>query len=761
MLCAPPGSTPVETSATACRMRRESQITVPLSSRLIGRALVLIGLPALIAISLLTFNETSTTPQLQENQRLVAHTLEIIAVARALDLAVGDAESAQRGFVITADNAYLEIFKKNTQLIAERQARLRKLTQDNPEEQRRLMLIDSAIEGKLNEMQASIAARQNSGFIQARKLLQSHLGVDTRKVISGLIELVIRTEDTLLAQRQARLAVFESRSATADVASIGLVLALLLLGSYLLYRAIAREVLSVRQLRESEERLRLIVGGVRDYAIVMLDPEGNVASWNIGAQRISGYAANEIIGRHLSVFYPTEERGAGSPAAHLAKAAAEGSVETEGWRLCKDGSRIYANTIITALHYDDGSLRGFAEITRDVTERMAQTKALEESRAALAQAQKMESLGQLTGGLAHDFNNLLTVITGSIELVLRKPGDTRKANELLAAARQAADQGAALIRRLLAFSRRQALTPQIVDANQLLADMSELLRRTLGEDISLETVMAAGLWRMLVDPHQLESALINLAANARDAMPVGGKLTIETGNTYLDQEYAALHAEVAPGRYVVISVSDTGTGMPTETAVRAFEPFFTTKPEGRGTGLGLSQVHGFVKQSGGHVSLQSDPGRGTTVKMYLPYHEAPQPSEHKVPAKPVALQMPGPDETVLLVEDEPLVRLYGSEALVELGYRVLEASEGEEALRILAEHPEVSLLFTDVGLPGRFNGRRLAEEARARVPSLKVLFATGYARDAVTPDHDQSIELLEKPYTVEALAQKLRQIMSA
>jgi PAS domain S-box-containing protein len=704
---------------------------MPLSSRLIGRAFALIGLPALVAIGLLTYNETSTTPQLQENQRLVAHTLEVIAAARALDVAVGDAESAQRGFVITGDSAYLGTYRMNTQLIVERLARIRTLTQDNAEQRRRLTLIDSAIEGKLSEMQASIAARQNSGFIRAEQLLQSHLGEDTRKVISGLIDLVIGTEDTLLAQREVRLAIFESRSATTDVASIGLMLALFFLGSYLLYKAIMREVQSVAQLRESEERLRLIVDGVRDYAIVMFDPDGNVASWNLGAQRISGYAEEEIIGRHLSVFFPPEECEAGSPAAQLARAAAEGSVETEGSRLRKEGTRIYANTVITALRHDDGSLRGFAEITRDVTERWAQTKALEESRAALAQAQKMESLGRLTGGLAHDFNNLLTVIGGSIDLVLRKPGDVQKTTELLAAARQAADQGAALIRRLLAFSRRQALAPQVVDANELLGDISELLRRTLGEDITLETVMAADLWHTLVDPHQLESALINLAVNARDSMSTGGMLTIETG-------------------------------MPAETAVRAFEPFFTTKPDGGGTGLGLSQVHGFVKQSGGNVSLDSEPGRGTTVRMYLPHHAAPEPIEQEPAAQTAVTQTPTAKQTVLLVEDDPLVRLYGSEAISELGYHVLEASGGEDALSILAEHPEISLLFTDVGLPGRFNGRRLAEEARARMPSLKVLFTTGYARSTLTADNplDQSIELLEKPYTVEALAQKFNLMMS-
>jgi len=727
-------------------------------SRVMWQAFALIGLPALIALGMLAYNATTVTPQLTTNQHLVSHTLEVIAAARTFDLAVGDAEDAERGFIITGDNAYLTLYGKNTVAVATRLARLRKLTADNPGQQRRIDLIDSATEDRLREMHASIAARQTTGFIEARRILQSHLGLDTRRVISGLVDLVIAEEDQLLGQRQVRLAGSQATIAIVDIASIVLVVVLLALGVFLLTQALSRESRSIAELRQSEERFRLLVSGVRDYAVFMLDPAGKIASWNLGAQRIKGFQDAEIVGKDYSIFYSPEEREAGVPSAELTKAAKEGSIETEGWRLRKDGSRFFAHASITALHAPDGSLRGFAKITRDVTERRAQQTALEESRAALAQAQKMESLGQLTGGIAHDFNNLLTVIIGSIDLILRRRVNEEKAAALLDAAKQAGEQGATLVRRLLAFSRRQVLTPQIIDVNRLVSGMSELIRSTLGEGIAMETVLASGLWRTLVDPGQLENALLNLAVNARDAMPEHGKLTIETGNAILDENYAAGRGEVAPGEYVAIAVSDTGSGMSPDIVARAFEPFFTTKPEGRGTGLGLSQVHGFVQQSGGHVALNSDAGQGTKVKMYLPRHLTAELPERREPTKTHIEMANG--ETVLLVEDEPLVRMYGNEALVELGYRVLEASDGKEALGMLARHSEIALLFTDVGLPGGMNGRELAEEARAMVPSLSVLFATGYAKDVIMRNGvlDSGTGFIEKPYTVEALARKLKQM---
>jgi PAS domain S-box-containing protein len=512
-------------------------------------------------------------------------------------------------------------------------------------------------------------------------------------------------------------------------------------------------------LRQSNEQFRLLVEGIEDYAIFMLDPHGYITSWNRGAERIKGYSSAEAIGQHFSIFYTREDQRAGCPAEALEKAAQGGKFEEEAWRMRKDGSRFWAHIVIDPLRNEKGGLVGFAKVTRDVTQRLQQQEALDKAREALAHSQKMQAIGQLTGGVAHDFNNLLTTILGTIDVIER--GEANLAADslrLLAAARHAADRGAALTARLLAFSRRQALEPRVVQPNRLISAMSDLLGRTLGENIVVEVVQTAGLWRTLVDPNQLESALLNLAINARDAMPEGGKLTIETGNTYIDEEYAQMHAEVKAGQYALLAVTDTGSGMPPDVLDRAFEPFFTTKPEGRGTGLGLSQVYGFVKQSGGHIKLYSEVGQGTTVKIYLPRAEGAPEAEFVRQHGDVASLAHG--ETVLLVEDDDGVREYAIHALKLLGYRVLEAPDGAAALKLLDSHSDVTVLFTDVGLPG-INGRQLAEAVHLRRPGVKVLFTTGYARNAIVHNGlvDAGVDVLIKPFTVDRLARKLREVI--
>nr|WP_256476130.1 ATP-binding protein [Siccirubricoccus soli] len=391
----------------------------------------------------------------------------------------------------------------------------------------------------------------------------------------------------------------------------------------------------------------------------------------------------------------------------------------------------------------------------------------ERAEAQFRQAQKMEAVGRLTGGLAHDFNNLLTVVIGNLGLLRRQLGP--EAPERLLRAVHGADEGARraaeLTRRLLAFSRQQALAPEPVEVNRLVAGMSELLQRTIGEEVQVETVLAGGLWRALVDPNQLESALLNLAVNARDAMPEGGKLTIETANAYLDESYARTREEVKAGQYVMVSVSDTGTGMTPEVMAKAFEPFFTTKPVGKGTGLGLSQVYGFAKQSGGHAAIYSEPGQGTVVKLYLPRLREAGPAPIP-PTAGTAEPLPaaaGRGETVLVVEDEPMVRDVAAAALEEAGYRVLLAAEGPAALELLEAHPEIALLFTDVVLTGPMNGKALADAVAARRPELPVLFCTGYTRNAIIHHGrlDAGVELLNKPYTGAALAAKIRQMLDA
>jgi signal transduction histidine kinase/CheY-like chemotaxis protein len=399
---------------------------------------------------------------------------------------------------------------------------------------------------------------------------------------------------------------------------------------------------------------------------------------------------------------------------------------------------------------------------RNITDEKEAAAQLQLAQEALRQSQKMEAVGQLTGGIAHDFNNLLAVVIGSIELLGRRlPGADVRAQRHLDAAAEAARRGSVLTQRLLAFSRQQPLQPESVDANKLVAGMTDLLRRSIGADVRLETVLAGGLWRTHADPNQLENVILNLAVNGRDAMPEGGRLTIETQNTHLDERYVAAHPGMPAGQYVLIAVTDTGTGMPDAVIEKAFDPFFTTKPVGKGTGLGLSQVYGFIKQSGGHVKIYSEIGQGTTIKVYLPRLLGSADKDSSETPAPTLL-LGDPREVVLVVEDEPAVRRFSVEALEELGYRVLEADGAEAALRLLDDHPEIVLLFTDVVMPD-VNGAKLAQEARRRRADLKVLFTTGYTRNAVVHNGvlDPGVEMISKPFTLDALAAKVRYMLEA
>jgi signal transduction histidine kinase len=399
-------------------------------------------------------------------------------------------------------------------------------------------------------------------------------------------------------------------------------------------------------------------------------------------------------------------------------------------------------------------LRANESLTREMAER-------ERVEAALRQSQKMEAIGRLTGGIAHDFNNMLSIIIGSLDLLLRRvdradPRLSRLAEGALEGARRAAN----LTQRLLAFSRRQPLNPTAADIPRVLAETADLLRRTLGEAITLETVSAAGLWRALIDVPQLESAIVNLAINARDAMPDGGRLTVEASNSYLDRLYADQEGDIEPGQYVMIAVTDTGVGMTPEIMAQVFEPFFTTKPTGQGTGLGLSQVQGFIKQSGGHVRLYSEVGVGTTVKLYLPRAAEEAPAQ---PARLLRSSAPKRREvTILVVEDEPGVRDFVVEALGDLGYDVLSAERAAEALELIDRHPEIRLVLTDVVMPG-VTGRVLADEALRRRPGLQILFMTGYTPNAIVHNGvlDPGVRLITKPFSVSDLESELDALVGA
>jgi len=492
------------------------------------------------------------------------------------------------------------------------------------------------------------------------------------------------------------------------------------------------------------EQFRMLVQGVVDYALYLIGPTGDVATWNAGAQRIKGYLASEIVGQNFAVFYTPEDREAGEPERALKTALEAGRYEKEGWRVRKDGTRFVASVVIDPIYNDDGGFIGFAKITRDVTEKVAAARELEETRNALVQSQKMEMVGQLTGGLAHDFNNILAGIIGALNLMKRRVGEGRvdELSKYMDAALTSAHRAASLTSRLLAFGRRQSLDIKPVDVAAAIASMDILFGRSIGENIKLNMRLDPAI--AMTDAHQLEAAILNLVVNARDAMPDGGEIAIETKRAVGDS-------------LVSIVVSDNGDGMEMDVLAKAFDPFFTTKPIGEGTGLGLSMVHGFANQSGGDVRIMSTPGRGTIVTLLLPA-ASEAPAEEEV-AKVVVER--GAGETVLVVEDDPQVRMLVVEVLSDLGYNPLEAGNAREGLALL-EANSVDLLVSDVGLPG-LNGRQLAEIARAHTPGLKVLFITGYAEHARVRSTflEAGMEMMTKPFELEVLAAKIKSMMSA
>ena len=488
-------------------------------------------------------------------------------------------------------------------------------------------------------------------------------------------------------------------------------------------------------------------------AIVAIDTELRHTVWNAAATAMTGVPRSAVLGRTLTEAMPQVANTAVETAWHDALAGRTSSVEGRAFTVPATGRSGVYDASYAPLHGADGAIIGAIGMLRDIT---AQRRAEE----ALRQAQKMEAVGQLTGGVAHDFNNLLTVITGNLETLQRRLGSDSPLHRQIDAALRGTDRAATLTHRLLAFSRRQTLDPKPVDPNGLVAGMSDLLKRTLGETISVENVAGVGAWRIRCDPNQLESAILNLAVNSRDAMPDGGKLTIETANVHVDQAYAASQSDMQAGRYVVISVTDTGSGMTRDVAEKAFEPFFTTKQIGQGTGLGLSQVYGFTKQSGGHTKIYSEPGQGTSIKLYLPRFDAPI-ADETAPNVDPNVPVGSRHETILVVEDDEDVRQHTVELLRELGYDVIEAPDGPSALGLIDRGSDVQLLFTDVALPGGMDGRELAEAARRRAPAIKVLFTTGYARSAILRDGalDPDVALVVKPFTYTNLATKIRDVL--
>ncbi|MFT3964428.1 MAG: CHASE3 domain-containing protein [Sphingobium sp.] len=598
--------------------------------------IMLLAATALSAIWLSSRQEAAT--------EWVRHTLLVQQHLNRIQYLVTSAETGQRGYLLTAEPAYLRPYHDAVAHLPDEMEKLNQIAADNSRQTASIEQLRPLVRERMEILSASVALMGLGKSDDAAALVRSHRGLEIMRGIQDAVATMMREEDQLLADRAARA-----------------------------------------------ERITLLGRGV-------------------------------LIGSALLVF-------------------------------------LFALVVVP-----DGLAR-IRQIER--ANRMLQAEVAERSAAQtqVRQLQKMEAVGQLTGGIAHDFNNMLAIIIGSLDLAKRRL--TGEEHPKLAAAidnaAAGAQRAATLTSRLLAFSRRQPLEPKVVDSNKLVGGMSEMLRRTIGETVRVETVLAGGLWRVHADPQQIENAILNLAVNARDAMPAGGKLTIETANAELDDAYARSHDEVTAGQYVMISITDTGTGMTPQVMDRAFEPFFTTKEIGQGTGLGLSQVFGFVKQSKGHIKIYSELDAGTTIKLYLPRHVGPDPEE--VPqARGESRELPRgrAEEIVLVVEDEGQVRRMSVDVLRDLGYTVVHASDADQAMHKLETHPTISLLFTDVIMPG-MTGRQLADKAKITRPDLKVLYTTGYTRNSIVHsgvvDHD--VNFLSKPFTIAALARKVREVLDA
>jgi PAS domain S-box-containing protein len=505
-------------------------------------------------------------------------------------------------------------------------------------------------------------------------------------------------------------------------------------------------------LRQSEEQFKLLVQGVTDYAIYMLDTEGRVSSWNPGAQRIKGYLPSEIIGQHFSQFYTPEDRNSGEPERALASARREGRFEKEGRRVRKDGSQFWAHVIIDAIRDDGGDIVGYAKITRDITERRAAQEKLEKTREVLHQSQKMEAIGQFTGGVAHDFNNLLMAVLGSLELMRKRLPDDPKLLTLLENAVQSAQRGTALTKRMLAFARHQVLKQEVIGIPELVRGMTDLIQQSLGPSLKIETRFPLGLMPVQVDANQLEMALLNLAVNARDAMPDGGEIVVAAREETVARGH---HSGLKEGRYVCLALTDRGEGMDSETLRRAAEPFYTTKEIGKGTGLGLSMVHGFAQQSGGRLVLRSRRGEGTTAELWLPAVEAP--------TRPIAAPRSSylaPTEQlrplrVVAVDDDALVLMNTAAMLEDLGHTVFEACSAKEALEILQREDSVDLIITDQAMP-QMTGTQLAKAIKQEWPDMPILLATGYAE--IRPEDDAGLPKLSKPFLQDELAAALARL---
>jgi signal transduction histidine kinase/CHASE3 domain sensor protein len=676
-----------------------------------------------------------------------AHTYEVLGRLKDLDIGIRDAETGQRGYLLTGQESLLEPYRSALNRLGFIQGDLQLLTADSPAQQAQLRALSPLLQQRLEALAQGVQLRRDKGLDAALQAVRTGTGMRAMDDIERAVGAMTAEENRLLSER---LSMLEARTKRLHAVVFGcLAVAILGLGvaGWRLNRASTRSARLEHEQRLAAARLNDTLASL-SQGVGVFGVDRSLVFWNACF--------------HVLLDIPETVPKLGLPYAALIEATNRGDgslLEREdqilhgpagGAPITYETSR--ADGAVLEIRRTAAADGGFVLTISDMTKRALAEGILRES-------QKMQAIGQLTGGIAHDFNNLLTVILGNLDIMRAKAhGDDAQLIRIERAI-WAGQRGALLTNQLLAFARKQPLAPTAVNLAATMPDLIPLLRRTLGEHIEVRYVETAGLWPAMADPAQLESAVLNLALNARDAMPGGGRLTIELANKVLDEAYASRHAEVTAGDYTMVAVSDTGIGMTPDILARAFEPFFTTKQESKGSGLGLPMVFGFVKQSGGHLNIYSEPGEGTTVRLYLPRALTINAVDRK---EQPPVELPRGSATVLVVEDEPGVREIAVAILQDLGYRVFEAADGTQALKVFGEHAaEIDLLLTDVVLPGKVRGRELADRVTAFRPEVMVLFMSGYTENAIVHHGrlDDGVRFLSKPFKREALAQKVAEAL--
>ncbi|PPQ27998.1 CHASE3 domain-containing protein [Rhodopila globiformis] len=720
-----------------------------MSKQIVARAnflvfAVLIGFLALIGA--LTWDGFATT---RSARGWTEHTYTVLATLRDLRIALRDAETGERGYLLTGGDDYLAPYQAALGRISILEGDLQQQTADNPAQQARLRSLVPTIQSRLEQFAQTIQVRRDSGPDAAIQRFRDRAGHDTSQAIEAGLTAMTAEEQTLLSHRLAAVDEHTEWVHRLVLAGVAVAILALLWAARMLNHAWSRSAGAEATQRALAGELRASLDSL-SQGVAVFGPAFRLNHWNECFQTLLA-----VPPAMLRVDMPY--------AAFVEFAASDGGEFLETEDQVRHGQSRNGEPVVYERTRTDGQVleirrtptpgNGFILTLSDMTKRT-------QSEAVLRESQKMQAIGQLTGGIAHDFNNLLTAIMGNLELARTRLDPQHPVVTHIERSLWAAQRGGTLTSQLLAFARRQPLSPTAIDLSATFPELLPLLRRTLGEHIEVRFVDTAGLWPAMADPAQLESAVLNLALNARDAMPGGGRLTIELANKVLDEEYARSHAEVTAGDYVMVAVSDTGHGMTPDLVARAFEPFFTTKTEGRGTGLGLAMVFGFVKQSGGHVKIYSEPGEGTAVKIYLPRAVGAQVPTMQRSSAPA--ELPRGSATILLVEDEAAVREVAGAILRNLGYRVLEAQDGDEGLLVFGAHAaEVDLLLTDVVLPGKVRGRELSERITAMRPEVKVLYMSGYTENSIVHHGrlDDGVQLLGKPFKREQLARKVADVL--